>query len=148
MTTGTLEQTNTAEGQSIDLTNLKPGDSISSPIKVTNSGTLPATFKLVEHATNPFGTYLNLKVMDGGTSVYDGALGSLGSKVLASSSGTAWAPTESHIYTFTATLSADTPNGSTTAGTDYQAAKATAQFTWDSTQTTDAPVMNQTGKVN
>lgn len=137
-TTGTLAQQNSRADQAIfDLSNLKPGDTVVDEVTITNSGSLPASFKLTESGvTNEFGDLLELTVVDeSGTEVYGGAFGSLDEKPLGT---TAWAPKQKHTYTFTLTLDPTT-------GNDYQGKHAAATYTWDAVQTAGKTFTGQTG---
>jgi spore coat-associated protein N len=127
-TTGTLQQTNSKDNAAVfKLDNLKPGDTLTGTVTITNSGTLPATFKLTESGvTNEFADNLSMTVEDAsGTSVYDGGFGSLGTKALGTD---AWSAGEARTYTFAVTLDDDTSN-------DFQGKAAGATYTWDATQT-------------
>jgi spore coat-associated protein N len=129
--TGSLDQVNNLDGEAIfDLDNLKPGDSVTGRVTITNSGTLPATFKLTETAEANENTFvdkdkLSLVVTNvaDGDEVYNGTLGSFGSRDL---DGT-WADGESRTYTFKASLAADADNAN-------QDAFVKATYRWDATQ--------------
>lgn len=124
--TGTLTHANSRDGQVIfQGTDLKPGESVTGTVTITNTGTLPAAFTLDESATNGFAEpeLLTLTITDAATTVYDGRFGDLGSV----SVGT-FAPAEARTYTFVATLAS-------TAGNDEQGKSASATYTWNGVQT-------------
>ncbi|GLB68730.1 CalY family protein [Arthrobacter mangrovi] len=126
-TAGSLSQTNSKADKAVfNMSNLKPGDSVTGSVTITNSGSLPASFTLKETATNGFTdpALLTLKVTDtkNSSTVYSGALGALGTKDLGS-----WAAGEARDFVFTATLSP-------AAGNTEQGKTATAEYTWGSTQ--------------
>lgn len=134
-TAGTLTQLNNVSGALFNLTNLKPGDQITKTVTITNTGTLPARFSLTGTATNSFSaSMLSLSIKEGSTAlVAQPSLGAVNAVALPSTAfattpaTTAWAPGESHTYTFTVALNSATPN------TD-QGKSATAAFTWDALQ--------------
>lgn len=124
---GTLEQTNSRDGARIfDLSNLKPGDTVTGSVVITNSGTLPAIFTLSEdEVANTFAQkdLLTLTVTDEAGQVVTGRLGGIADTVLP-----VFAANESRTYTFTATLdpAATNANQGKTAQTTYR---------WDAVQT-------------
>ena len=128
--TGTLQQSNSRPGQAIfNLSNLKPGDTLTGKVTITNSGTLQSNIKLSESAVNGFTTKSNLTlvitVAGSATPVWSGTFGALtgGAGV---DLGTFNAG-EAREYTFAVTLSPS-------AGNEEQGKTATATYTWDSTQ--------------
>ena len=136
---GTLTQSNTVTGALFNLINLKPGDSITKTVTIKNTGTLPAKFSLTGTATNGFAAnMLSFGIKEGTTSlVTQPSLGAVTAVVLPSTASltvpatTAWAPGESHTYTFTVALDPLTTD------TD-QGKSATAAFTWDAVQESGA----------
>jgi spore coat-associated protein N len=114
--------------------NMKPGDSVTGDVTITNDSTLPATFTLTETGSNPFGANARLTVVDttNDVQVYDGALSAAGS---ARSLGV-WAAEEERTYEFTVTLAEGTPN-------TQQGLTATTAYTWDAVQTAGKQVTNQ-----
>ena len=138
-TAGTLTQSNTVTGALFNLSNLKPGDQITKTVTIKNTGTLPAKFSLTGTATNGFSAnMLAFNIKEGSTAVVtQTSLNNTGIVVLPSTASltaptvTAWAPGESHTYTFTVALDTLTPN------TD-QGKGATAAFTWDALQESGA----------
>lgn len=126
---GTLKQSNSKDGQAVlTAANMKPGDTKSGTVTITNTGTLGGTFSVTESAvTSGFTTTkLQLKVVDTttGTDVYSGDLGKLGTKSLG-----AWAKNEAHAYRFTITF----PETNADQNADQDKA-ASATFTWNATQ--------------
>ena len=132
---GTLTQSNNVSGALFNLINLKPGDQITKTVTIKNTGTLPARFSLSGTATNGFSTnMLSFSIKEGSTAlVTQTSLSATGTAVLPSTASattpaiTAWAPGESHTYTFTVALDYRAPNAD-------QGKSATAAFNWDSLQ--------------
>lgn len=136
--TGTLSQTNSKANSAIfTLGNLKPGDTLNGKVTITNSGSLPAAFKLTETATNGFTTKANLKLTitptGSTTPVWSGTFADLttaGPLALGT-----WTAGEAREYTFSVTLAQ-------TADNTEQGKTAGATYTWDAVQTA-ATVTNQ-----
>jgi hypothetical protein len=126
-------------GALFDLINLKPGDNISKTVTITNTGSLPADFSLTGTAINGFTTnMLSFSVKEGSTSlVTQTSLSAMGTVVLPSAASvgtpaiTAWAPGESHTYTFAVLLDYLAPNAD-------QGKSASASFTWNAIQESGA----------
>ena len=130
ITSGTLTQSNSKGSAAIVTgTNLKPGDSTTGTVTITNTGSLAGTFTLSElAASNAFQPgSLSLKVEDVTTAtpvtVYSGEFQSAGTKALGS-----FAAGAARTYKFTVTLAQS-------AGNADQAKSASATFQWDATQT-------------
>lgn len=79
---GTLTQGNSRNGQAIfNVANIKPGDTVTGSVVITNTGSLPSNMKLTEDATSGFTRdNLRLKITEVNTSaggpnevIYDGA---------------------------------------------------------------------------
>ncbi|NDK30881.1 hypothetical protein FH975_03695 [Nesterenkonia sp. Hz 6-5] len=137
-TTGTLSQTNSkADSAIFNLDNLKPGDTVSGGVVLTNSGTLPASFKLTEDASNGFAKKSNLQLTisdaKGGPALWSGTFGELTSSG-ALDLGT-WEAGETREFTFRVTLAQS-------AGNAEQGKTASASYTWDAVQT-EATTYNQ-----
>lgn len=130
VTSGTLLQTNSKANQAIfKLTDLKPGDTLTGGLTITNTGSLPADFGLTEiKSTNGFsGDTLKLTITNATTStvVFNGTFGAL-------ADGTRTAlgevePEGANAYTFSVTLDPAATN-------DEQGKTATASYRWDSVQ--------------
>lgn len=134
VTTGTLTQSNSKANAAIfNLTNVKPGDSVTGNLKITNTGTLPAAFSLTETASaNAFGgttagSNLTLKITNTTTNVvvFDGIFGGLEDNKK-NALGTVQ-PGVANDFTFVVTLASTADN------TD-QAKTASAAYQWDSVQ--------------
>jgi spore coat-associated protein N len=130
VTSGTLSQTNSAADQAIfNLTNIKPGDTVTGELTLKNTGSLDAAFSLVEESsTNGFSTNnLTLTVTDkaSGTQVYTGSFGGLDDGVK-TPLGTFKAD-EAHTYVFAVTLKETAPNAD-------QGKAASATYRWESVQ--------------
>ncbi|TQO20611.1 camelysin-like metallo-endopeptidase [Rhodoglobus vestalii] len=132
-TTGTLTQSNSKANTAIfTLGNLKPGDSLSGTVTITNSGSLPASFRLTETGTNGFVNpdNLTLKIAPSTaptTPIWSGTFGALtaaGPLALAGD----WAAGEARTYVFTATLAQSANN-------TEQGKNASASYQWDAIQT-------------
>ena len=133
VTSGTLTHSNSKADQAIfNLGNMKPGDVLNGTLTLTNTGSLPAAFSLVEvSSTNAFGgtngADLTLDIVDNTakTTVYSGAFGGLadGAK---NALGT-WTSGEAHSFTFTVKLDAAAPNAD-------QGKSAGATYQWQSVQ--------------
>ncbi len=132
VTSGTLLQSNSKDNKAIlDLTNIKPGDDVSSTVTITNSGSLAQSFKLTEtDVVDQFTTGdLALTIHDdtAKADVYSGSLGGLATAGATVLPGGAWAAGEAHTYTFDVALKSS-------AGNENQAKHAEAAFTWDGVQ--------------
>ena len=113
---GTLTMTNSATGAAVvttttglALNNMKPGDTASGSVTITNSGSLPADLSLTIDATaNSFpANTLDLLVKDGATTVYTGAVTDAGPIAL----GGTWAAGASHTYDVTVSIPLSAGNG-------------------------------------
>ena len=130
VTSGTLSQTNSKSDKAIlNLTNIKPGDTINGALTLTNTGSLPADFSLTEtSSTNGFAdNYLTLTITNTttNTAVFNGTFGALvdGAKNPRGSA----AAGAANNYTFSVRLDDAAPN-------TQQGKTATAAFQWDSVQ--------------
>ncbi|PRZ13171.1 TasA family protein [Nesterenkonia sandarakina] len=129
-TTGTLTQSNSKAGEAIfDLDGLKPGDTINGGVTLENTGSLPASFKLTEEATNGFvdKSNLQLTITEAGKTapVWNGTFGELttaGSLDLGT-----WQAGASREFTFSVTLAQS-------ADDKEQGKTATATYKWDAIQ--------------
>ena len=131
ITSGTLTQSS-SRGSAAVVTgaNLKPGDSTTGTVTITNTGSLAGTFTLSELAASTAfqAGSLSLKVEDVTTAaspvtVYSGEFQSAGTKALGS-----FAAGAARTYKFTVTLAQS-------AGNADQGKAASATFQWDATQT-------------
>ncbi|WP_052436973.1 TasA family protein [Georgenia sp. SUBG003] len=128
---GTLSQSNSAANQAIfNLTNMKPGDTVTGQLTLTNTGSIPAAFSLTEKSsTNGFSTgNLALRIEDttAGTVVFDGSFGDLVDDQKTELAD--FAAGEAHTYRFTVTLREAANNN------DDQGRSASAVYEWDSVQ--------------
>ena len=129
-TTGTLTQANSKADEAIfNLDGLKPGDTVNGGVTIENTGSLPASFKLTETATNDFAepSNLQLSITEAGESdpVWSGTFGELttdGALALGD-----WEVGASREFTFSVTLDPE-------AGNAEQGKTATASYTWDAIQ--------------
>ena len=130
VTSGTLAQANSKDGGAIfDLTGLKPGDTLTGTLSLTNTGSLPASFSLTEtSSTNGFtGDNLSLAITNTttGATVYNGTFGGLvdGAKTDIG----VIQPSAVNSFRFTVKLAATAPNAD-------QGKAASAAYQWDSVQ--------------
>lgn len=128
---GTLSQSNSKAGSAIfDFSNMKPGDSATGKVVITNSGSLPSAFKLTEDAVNGFVTKSNLTLVISQTGVQTPVWSGTFADLTAAGPlalGT-FAAGEAREYTFRVTMAQS-------AGNAEQGKSATASYTWDATQT-------------
>lgn len=139
-TAGTLEQTNSKDGLKIlpGLGNMKPGDSQTDTVTITNDGSLAGTFTLTQVTpSNGFenltggDNVLDLKIEDvtdtaAPATVYDGDFHEAATQALGS-----FAAAEDRTYKFTVSLASAATNAS-------QGAVAGSTFKWDSVPTAGA----------
>jgi spore coat-associated protein N len=133
--TGTLSIANTQSGFIFNAANLKPGDTKTQTVGITNSGSLAGAFTVksgnVTDAANLLGQ-INMTIEDCGTSAT--CAGTVTSKYSGTAAGLTtavnlgnFAASDQHYYRFTATLP--------TSVTDtFQGKTATADITWSAVQ--------------
>ena len=119
---------------------MKPGDTATGSVTITNDGDIPGTFTLttsnmtdtaVAPYTGKLSDVLTLKIMDGATQIYSGPIKSVGTISLP---GGAWAAGVSHTYDFTVTFpDGGVPAGPTLGDNSYKKATMSIQFDWTST---------------
>lgn len=146
VTAGSLQQTNSkADSALFNLSNMKPGDSVTGAVTITNSGSLAQKLTASELQVADSFTTGDLKLVVTDTSdsrqVYSGNFGSMGTGVslLAHDGSDTWAAGEAHSYSFVVTLAS-------AAGNQDQGKAASASFTWDGVQTAGSS-NNQTATV-
>lgn len=129
----TLTDNDGATAPLYDITNAKPGDTQTSCIRVSYSGSLPATVKLYTPTTiGALGPQVNLKIESGTqaspsypsctgfsaeTTLFDAALSTFATSYAGGvtdfpGAGTEWVNTDAVVYRVTATLSASAPDAS------------------------------------
>ena len=128
---GIFSHSNSKNGVAIVTgSNLKPGDSRTGEVTITNTGTLAGTFKVSEaNATSGFAAgELKLKIEDvtGATPVLVHS-SDLGAVPAAGISLGSFAPDEAHTYRYTVTLDPSTGNSS-------QGKSASADYVWTAVQ--------------
>jgi hypothetical protein len=141
---GTLTQTNSKDAAAIlTASGMKPGDTKTGSVTITNAGSLPGTFTLSKsNLTNPnLGTggeklsdQLDVTIKDGATTVYSGKLGAMGAITLDGDTATAGtqqfgksgSATAAHTYDFTVTLPSAT-------GDAYQGTSTSVEYDWTAT---------------
>lgn len=123
---GTLRQIN-SNSVAFSKDNLKPGDTVTGTVTITNSGSLPATFSLTEATVaNTFSPASDLTLAitdDTGKAVSSATLGSAGQVPLGT-----YAAGERHTYTFKVTFAATATNA-------QQGKRADTTYTFASVQT-------------
>ena len=144
VTAGILDDANSKPGAALlTVTRLKPGQSDTGTVKITNTGNVDGVFSvartMVRDTTgpsNPFAAHLNLKIVDVTTStpvvVYDGLLSAMNG---AKAAGTIFpGAVNAHTYEFTVkfndgnAVTPAVPNGADNA---FQAAEVEADFNWE-----------------
>lgn len=143
VTAGTLVHSNTRDGQTLTIANIKPGDVRTGTLTITNTGTLDSELSLTElaggnngFANNTAGnSMLDLKIqssIDGAaaTTVYDGDFGGLvdGTPVVVGD----LLKSKVAVITFTVTLESEAVNDNANQGKS-----AKAGFRWVTTQKND-----------
>jgi spore coat-associated protein N len=139
-TAGNLSHSNSKAGSAIlTASKMKPGDSVTGSVTITNDGDLPGTFtlstsSLAETAVGTGGGHLadvlQLKIMDGTTQIYNESIKSVGTITLGT-----WAAGAAHTYDFTVTFpDGGTPGSNSTGDNIYKKAGMSIQFDWLSVQ--------------
>jgi len=147
VTAGVLSHSNSADTAAaaiLKVANLKPGQSHTGTVKITNTGNVDGVFSVARTLdkdttgpTNPFAAHLNLKIVDldappATSVVYDGLLSAM--------TGTKGATTiqpgaaNAHTYRFTVTFvdgNAVTPAVPNGADNAFQGAEVEATFNWE-----------------
>lgn len=144
ITAGTIEVTDSLPGSAILIVNpMKPGDTSSSTVNISNGGNVPATFALMQAnlVDTPSAPALSgkliLRLQDLGdpscssgcpapATIYTGAIGSLGTLPLGT-----FAAGAAHQYRFSVTFPDGGPNGADDA---YGGASTRVDFRWTATQ--------------
>jgi spore coat-associated protein N len=138
VTGGNLSHTNSKDAAAIlTVTKLKPDESRSGTVDITNTGDIDGVFSIARTITadttgaltpsNPFAAHLNLKIEDvtaGGLPLYDGLLSSMNSVVAANTI----TPGATHQYKFTVKFNDGGPNGADNA---FKGASVTTRFNWE-----------------
>ncbi|CAG0969385.1 spore coat-associated protein N [Anaerolineae bacterium] len=150
-TTGTLNLTVAPTTAALTFSNMAPGDAVTAPITVTNSGSLALRYAMTNSSTNTdnknLAAQMTLAIKSGvtactnsgfaasGTSVYGGSLGSasFGDPATGSQVGDrTLAALANEALCFQATLPSNSGNA-------YQGATTTTTFTFDAEQTANNP---------
>lgn len=137
-TAGNLHHTNSKDpGAVLTATLMKPGDTATGSVTLTNDGDIPGTFSLstsnlsdVVSApyTGKLSDVLTLKIMDGATQVYSGPINSVGTVAIP---GGPWAAGASHTFDFTVTFpNGGTPGGPLTGDNNYKKSTMSIEFDW------------------
>jgi predicted ribosomally synthesized peptide with SipW-like signal peptide len=150
-TTGTLVLTASPTSAAITLSNIAPGDEVTAPITLTNSGSLDLRYAMTSASTNTdnknLADQLVLSIKSGVTNCSNSGFGASGSSLYAGSLGAAefgnpnqgaqagdrnLAPAGDEVLCFNASLPATTGNA-------FQDAATTATFTFDAEQVKNNP---------
>ena len=133
-TAGNLSHFNNKDGAYIlRATLMKPGDTVTGSVALTNDGDIPGNFSFAKvMGTNVLGTgggdfrtKLDLTIKEGATTIWTGKIGDA-IPAAAMNLGT-WAPTAPHTYDFTVTFP---DGGSGGADNAYKKASITVEFDW------------------
>jgi spore coat-associated protein N len=135
---GTLTQSNSRANEAIfNVSNIKPGDTVTGSVVITNTGTLPANFKVTEAATNGFVDKSNLQMTitetgpGGVRPVYSGTFGGAeGDDVFTLGR---FEANEARTYAYAVTLKSSALN-------PEQGKSASASYVWDAIQTSAVTV--------
>ena len=124
VTSGTLLHTNSHNGTTMRLTNIKPGDTMTGTVVVTNTGTTSSKLDIAASApSSTFSSALTISVTENGTSLYNGAFNSLA----INQTDIDFNPNATATYVVTVSLASSATN------VDQDKA-ASATFTWTQTQ--------------
>jgi spore coat-associated protein N len=135
---GTLTQSNSRANEAIfNVSNIKPGDTVTGSVVLTNTGSLPASFKVTETATNGFADQSNLQMTitetgpAGVRPVFSGTFGGpAGDDVFELGR---FEANEARTYAYTVTLKSSALN-------TEQGKSANAAYVWDAIQTSAVTV--------
>ena len=143
ITAGTMSHSNSKAGSTIlNVTGLKPGQSDSGTVDITNTGDAAGVFTLTKSnvlngdTANPLSAKLDLLVEDLGppsaptapAQKYSGKLGSMGAVALGT-----YTAGQGHRYKFTVTFpDGGTPSGPTTGDNAYKGDNVTVDYNWES----------------
>jgi len=136
-TAGNLSHSNNVSGAILTADKMKPGDTKSGSITLTNDGDIPGDFSFAKTMSDnvlgtgngDFRTKLDLTITEGATTIWIGKIGAV-IPAAAMDLGT-WDPGDSHTYVF----KVDFPDGGS-GGADnaYKQASITAAFDWTAVQ--------------
>jgi hypothetical protein len=140
VTSGTLVHTNSQDGATLTLVDIKPGDSMSGTVVVENTGDVDSTLDLAAGTVDSdFSDFLEITVTENGVELYDGPLNDL---VITQTdldfpadddATTTTVDEDNATYGFTVTLVNDT-EGDVEAQNADQGKSAGVTFTWTQTQ--------------
>ena len=127
VTAGDLVHSNNRDGLTMDVANIKPGDSVSGTVTIENTGTIDSTLTLQETADSS--TFeagaLRLTITKGATTVYNGDFGAADNAALLDLGALDIGGTTT--VTFTVSMPSDASNAN-------QGKSASASYRWVSTQ--------------
>ena len=131
VTSGVLSHSNDHNGETLAITNLRPGDTASGSLTVTNDGTIDSTLTLQETAsTNGFSeAALNLTIAQGTTVLFEGDFGDLADSTKLDLGDLPVGASTTVTYT----VSMDAA-----AGNENQGKSASASYEWVTTQTSSS----------
>lgn len=139
VTSGTLTQSNSRDNAAIfNVTNIKPGDTVTGSVTITNTGTLPATFSVTETDTGNFvdRSLLTMTITQAGKSIYSGPFGGASVNSAETIDLGTFQKAEARTYEYTVKLAQS-------AGNAEQGKSANAAYAWNATQTTAVTVAQQ-----
>jgi len=136
VTSGVLTHTNDHNGETLAITNLRPGDTATGTLTIVNDGTIDSTLTLQETAsTNGFTAGdLTLTISQDGTEVYAGDFGGLADASLLDLG--ALPVDASTTITYTIALAES-------AGNENQGQAASASYQWVTTQTSSPATVTE-----
>lgn len=131
---GSLSQANSRDGKAVfNVSNLKPGDTVTGSVTITNTGTMPQNFSATETATSTFSPgSLSMTVTEvkgtTRTPVYSGNFGGFATKQLG-----VFTTGEARTYEYVVTFAQS-------AGNQEQNKSASAAYQWNGNQTSAVTV--------
>lgn len=126
VTSGTLIHTNSHDDQVLTIANMKPGDTSTGTVVITNTGTLDAVLSFQESAdSSSFAAGgLNLVIKQDGADIYNGNFGDLANTVRNAGDLDVG---DTSTFTFTVSMPSDASNAN-------QGMSASATYSWVTTQ--------------
>ncbi len=139
VTSGTLTQSNSrADAAIFNVSNIKPGDTVTGSVTITNTGSLPAKFSVTETDTGNFvdRSLLTMTITQGGKSIYSGPFGGATLGTAETIDLGTFQKAEARTYEYTVKLAQG-------AGNNEQGKTANAAYAWNAVQTTAVTVAQQ-----
>lgn len=122
VTAGILKHTNDQDTKALTVTGIKPGDSLSGSLTITNDGNLDSTLSLQEtgSATAFTAGALKLKIADGTNVLFDGNFGDLADATVLELGALPVGAAKTVTYTISMPLGATDENQGKTASASYR----------------------------